>query len=109
MNFLVKVNGIYDILCALNILEYIYIPYLGNIHLNMINNNEYNHIFQRYYAYCILTYGYMRLTISDIHFIKMSYFIEAFCIANELHFTNDIHTETALFAIVASVFFGIIV
>lgn len=108
MHYIVKINGIYDIVCGVCILQYIHIPYLGTLHLNMIKNNETNFIFQRYYAYWILTYGYMRLTTSDIRFIKMSYFIEALCIANELYSTSDIHTEKALFVITVSLLFGII-
>ena len=109
MYYLVKINGIYDILCGLSILHYINIPYLNTIHLNMIYNNEHNNIFKRYYAYWILTYGYMRLTTSDINFIKMSYFIEAFCTANELYYTNDIHIYKSLFVITVSLLFGIVI
>jgi len=109
MYYIVKTNGIYDIICGLCILQYIRIPYIGTIHLNMIKNNETNAIFQRYYAYWILTYGYMRLTTSDIHFIKMSYYIEAFCTINELVFTNDIVPEKALFVIFVSLLFGIVI
>jgi len=54
-------------------------------------------------------YGYMRLTTSDINFIKMSYFIEALCTANELYYTNDIHTNKALFVIIISLLFGIVI
>ena len=72
-------------------------------------NNENNIIFQRYYAYWITTYGYMRLTTSDINFIKMSYFIEAFCTANELYYTNDIHIYKSLFVITVSLLFGIVI
>lgn len=107
MYYVVKINGIYDILCGLCILQYIYIPYIGDIHLNMIKHNETNIIFQRYYAYWILTYGYIRLTSDHTQIIRMSYFIEALCIANELN-TNDIHTQKALFVIILSVLFGII-
>jgi len=109
MYYIVKLNGIYDIICALCILRYIRIPYIGTIHLNMIKNNETNIIFQRYYAYWISTYGYMRLTTSDINFIKMSYFIEAFCTANELYYTNDIHIYKSLFVITVSLLFGIVI
>jgi len=104
--YLVKINGIYDILCALCILDYIHIPYLETIHLNMIKNNETNVILGRYYAYWILTYGYMRLTITDIHFISMSYYIEALCTLNELYIGNDIYYGKALFVIVVSILFG---
>lgn len=107
MYYIVKINGLYDILCALCMLRYVDIPYLGTIHLNMIKKNETNIIFQRYYAYWILTYGYMRLTISDINFVKMSYFIEAACIANEACYTNDIYIDKALFVIIVSLLFGI--
>lgn len=107
MNYIVKLNGVYDILCGLCILRYIQIPYLETLHLNMIRNNEDNLIFQRYYAYWILTYGSMRLTSSNPNLIKISYFIEAGCIANEAYSTNDICTEKALFVICMSLLFGI--
>ena len=107
MQYIVKLNGIYDIACALCILKYIHIPYIESIHLNMINKNEDNHIFQRYYAYWILTYGYMRLTTISSDFIRMSYFIEAGCIANEIYAT-DIKKEKALFVIVVSLALGIL-
>jgi len=109
MYYIVKINGIYDIICSLCILDYIRVPYIGTIHLNMIKDNETNIIFQRYYAYWIFTYGCMRLTTSDINFIKMSYFIEALCTANELYYTNDIHTNKALFVIIVSLLFGILI
>jgi len=107
MYYIVKINGVYDILCSLCILRYIHIPYIGTIHLNMIKNNETNIIFQRYYAYWILTYGYMRLTTSDINVIKMSYFIEAGCTANEIYHKNDIDIGKALFVIIVSLLLGI--
>ena len=109
MYYIVKINGIYDIICSLCILDYIRVPYIGTIHLNMIKDNETNIIFQRYYAYWIITYGYMRLTTSDINFIKMSYVIEAICIANEVYYTNDIYIDKGLFVIIVSLLFGIIV
>ena len=106
MNYLIKINGAYDILCGLCILQYINIPYIGTIHLNMIKNNSSNIIFQRYYAYWILTYGSMRLT-RDAQIIKMSYFIEALCTVNEMVYTNDIYTEKALFVIIVSLVFAL--
>lgn len=109
MNYLVKINGIYDILCALNILQYINIPYLQSIHLNMIIHNQHNFIFKRYYAYWMLTYGYIRLTSYDINIIKMSYIIQALCTANELYFTNDIYKQKALFVIYFSLLFAILI
>jgi hypothetical protein len=71
----------------------------------MIKNNKNNPIFERYYAYWILTYGSMRLTTADTMFIRISYFIEAGCMTNEL-FTNDIDPEKALFVIILSLGFG---
>ena len=110
MYYIVKINGIYDIICSLCILRYIHIPYIETIHLNMIKNNETNIIFQRYYAYWILTYGYMRLTASDINFIKMSYLIEALCTLNELlYYTNDINIHKSLFVIIVCLLFGIVI
>ena len=37
----VKINGIYDILCALSILKIINIPVLEQIHLQMFKNMNY--------------------------------------------------------------------
>jgi hypothetical protein len=106
MYYVVRINGVYDILCGLSILQYIRIPYLDMVHLNMIPRNVHNDIFKRYYAYWILTYGYVRLLSNDMRSIQMSYFIEAVCTANELCNTSDIHREKAIFVIVSSLLLG---
>jgi hypothetical protein len=106
MYYIVKINGLYDILCGLSILQYIRIPYVDTIHLNMIPSKVHNDIFKRYYAYWILTYGYVRLLSNDMNSIQMSYFIEAVCTANELYNTSDIHKEKAVFVIFTSLLLG---
>jgi len=104
---IIKLNGIYDILCSLSILRLIHIPLLDRIHLQMILYNKYNRLFERYFAYWILTYGCMRLS-NDNRTIQVSYFLEALCIANELYIGNTIQKEKALFVIIVSSGIGLL-
>ena len=106
MYYVVRLNGIYDVLCGLSILGYIRIPYLENLHLDMIKNNKNNEILKRYYAYWILTYGYIRLTQTDVNLLVMSYLIEAIFIANEVYNTEDMYKEKGVFVVVASLGFA---
>jgi hypothetical protein len=108
MQYVTKINGIYDIACGLHILDYIYIPYVDSIHLNMIVGNETNIIFTRYYAYWILTYGSMRLFTNDTNIIRISYLLEALFTANE-YTTRDIYRRKALFVIIVSLLFAYLV
>lgn len=107
--FIIKANGVYDILCALSILRLINIPYLhlDRIHLSMIKNKSENLLFERFMAYWIFTYGIMRLSVNS-SLITWSYFLEAFFFANELLNHQSVYVDKSLFVIFSSLLIGYI-
>ena len=99
LNYLIKINGYYDILCSLCILKIISIPILNNLHLSLfiLKNNK---ITERFYAYWIFTYGIIRIS-NNYKLITYSYFIEALFITNEL-LNKTIIIDKSLFVILSS-------
>jgi len=101
----VKINGIYDILCALSILKMVDIPILQTIHLQMFHSNIiYDPIFKRCLAYWIFTYGIIRLKYNFL--VPYSYYIEALFIANECLVHKTIIFEKGVFVIISSGLIG---
>uniref|UniRef100_A0A6C0HHM5 Uncharacterized protein n=1 Tax=viral metagenome TaxID=1070528 RepID=A0A6C0HHM5_9ZZZZ len=115
--YLVKLNGVYDIICAMSILDVfgiLDIPVLQNIHLSMFllpleESSEPNKLCKRMLAYWIFTYGIIRLYSSEPHVISRSYYIEAIFIANESLVKNTMHINKAYFVICTSILFGFMV
>jgi hypothetical protein len=94
---LIKIIGIYDIICGIFIY---YSP-----HYFMINR-EIDELHLRLFAYWIITYGLIRLLAPK----KIAYFtllIEALCFFNEL-FYNDFIFYKSLFCIITSIFIYIL-
>jgi hypothetical protein len=110
ITYIIKINGVYDILCALCILKVINIPFLNNLHLSMIipNNkkNDENEMTKRFFAYWIFTYGIIRISECN-NLISCSYFIEAIFIMNELK-NKTMYINKALFVILTSLMLGYI-
>jgi hypothetical protein len=74
--YFIRLNGIYDIICALSILQYLPSFLINNIHLSMIDNYSYNNkIFERFFAYWILTYGIIRFLSREKDILIFSYLI----------------------------------
>lgn len=91
MLYFVKINGIYDILCALSILKYLPIYIVNDMHLSMLTNYNYdNKIFERFFAYWIFTYGIIRLFSTDKKLLIYSYLIEAIFIFNECYANSSL-------------------
>ena len=106
LNTLVKLNGIYDIVCALSILKRIGpIPILSTLHTSMIINAT-EPILERFFAYWIFTYGSMQLS-NNTQMIVISYFIEAVFIANETLIYHTIAIDKGLFVAIVSLFIAI--
>jgi hypothetical protein len=101
--YIIKINGIYDILCALSILKFINIPILNNLHLSMISTNK-TPLMERFFAYWIFTYGVIRM-YNNLDLIAYSYYIEAAFIFNECT-KNTIYLENGLFISFVCVFMG---
>jgi hypothetical protein len=105
IDYIVILNGIYDIICALSILQIVHLPFFSTIHFNLIKiNYKTNHILKRFFAYWIFTYGMIRLSNSFL--IPYSYYIEAIFFIHEL-FYNSLHFFPTLFVIISSFLIGI--
>ena len=105
---IVKINGIYDILCSLSILKMINIPILQTIHLQMFHSNmneTKDPIFERFLAYWIFTYGIIRLKYNI--FVPYSYYIEALFVANECLVHESITVENGIFVAITSALLGL--
>ena len=98
--YIIKLNGIYDILCALSILRFINIPVLNNLHLSMISTDK-TPLMERFFAYWIFTYGIIRLH-NNRDLIAYSYFIEGFFIFNEC-VNHTMNLEKGIFTSVACI------
>ena len=99
------INGIYDILCALCILQTIQLPFFSSIHLSMFDKYiTPNHIFERFLAYWIFTNGVIRVS-GDNMLVAYSYYGEAAFFFNEyIHYS--VYSEKALFVILSSMLLG---
>jgi hypothetical protein len=104
--YAIKLNGLYDILCAMSILDVINIPTLKNIHLSMFLVNCSESRLDHMLAYWIFTYGIIRLYSSESRVISYSYYIEAAFIANESLVKKTMHMDKAYFVICSSILLG---
>lgn len=117
LKYIIKINGIYDILCALCILRIIYIPYLDNLHLSMMKDysplptsqfhTQSSRLFERFFSYWIFTYGVVRLS-NNYQFVSYSYYIEAVFFTNE-YIYNTTHSDKVFFVIGSSFLLGYLV
>jgi len=106
--WIIKVNGIYDILCSLCILDILDIPILRDLHLSMVlPEQRENPIFQRFYAYWIFTYGVIRLS-NDRYLIGASYLLEAAFYFHEM-ILGTVYFDKSIFVIISSVILSIFV
>ena len=126
LSYIIKLNGLYHILCAISILDWdkdvgIDIPVLKTLHLSMFLNHfvndsiadtdiasteKKNALFKRVLAYWIFTYGAIRLFSSENCVIAYSYYIEAAVVANELLVKQTMHINRAYFVICSSILLG---
>ena len=103
LHYFVKLNGIYDIMCAISILNFI--PKLRYLHLSMIKNHNYqNSLFERFFAYWIFTYGLIRLQ-GNYTLITYSYYLEAIFFFHE-YMNNSTYSDKSFFVIASSLFLG---
>jgi hypothetical protein len=115
LKYMIKINGVYDILCALCVLRIIYIPYLNELHLSMIKEysspliNEIRtlQLFERFFSYWIFTYGVVRLS-NNYQIVSYSYYIEAIFFTNECIY-NSVYISQAFFVISSSFLLGYLV
>lgn len=91
---LIVLNGIYDILCSLAILNLFQVSMPIYPHLSMISSGVRSPISDRFFAYWIFTYGIIRL-YTNYTLIALSYYIEAAFIASEV-VHGSIATDTGI-------------
>jgi len=103
--YIAKLNGIYDILCAMAILDILDVPVLQTLHLSMFLL-PIDELCKRMMAYWIFTYGIIRLCSSDPRVISYSYYIEAAFIAYESLVKKTMHVDKASFVICSSILLG---
>jgi hypothetical protein len=104
--YIYKLNGLYDILCAISILG-INIPIVKNLHLSMfLSDRKPDEMSQRFLAYWIFTYGIIRLYSSENIVIAYSYYIETAFIANESLIKKTMYMNKSYFVICASILLG---
>ena len=104
---IVKINGLYDILCSVSILKIVNIPILETIHLQMFKNINNYPIVERFLAYWIFTYGIIRLKYNFL--VPYSYYIQALFVANECLVHGTIIFEKGIFVIITSWLLGYLV
>lgn len=104
--YIIKINGIYDIICALSILELLPNNITSYLHTGMFNKTLHNFIHKRTLAFFILTYGVIRIH-NHKYLTTYSYIIEALYYMNELTY-NTIFIDKGLFVISTSLLLAIL-
>ena len=103
---IVRLNGVYDILCGACLLKIIQIPVLNTLHADMFHPAlETNDFASRILGYWIITYGTIRLC-HDTHspLVSLSYYLEAICLWNEMNYHP--HYSRLLFTSILSAYCG---
>lgn len=109
---IIKVNGIYDILCSMSILNILPNTFLTNIHRDIFKYDKQENIdnsyklFERMLAFFILLYGLVRIFGNNIS-ISISYIIEAIYFYYEMEIKNTVYTDKASFVIISSIILSI--
>jgi len=102
--FLIILNGIYDILCAISILKIINLPPLDTLHLSMFYKKP-DKLFLSFYLFIN---GYIRIFgiyLKQYSIVSLSYFIEAGYILYETILNNTIQYK-AYFVVITSLLLG---
>ncbi len=85
---LVRLNGLYDLLCGACLLNFLQIPILNRLHIGMFHPTLTNPLSSRLLAYWIITYGMVRL-ICYTPLLSISYYLEAACLWHELKYNQE--------------------
>lgn len=88
MTTIVRLNGLYDILCGSCLLKFISIPVLNKLHSEMFHPELISNDFAcRLLGYWIITYGSIRLCHNrNSPLVSLSYYIEAIVLLNEMKY-----------------------
>lgn len=104
---LVRLNGLYDLLCGACLLNYIHIPMLNRLHTNMFQQTLTNEFSSRLLAYWIITYGTVRLLCHTTPLLSISYYLEAACLWHEMKYHQEY--SRLLFTSLLSAYCGCVV
>ena len=110
----VVLYGAYNIISALSILQLLEIPYIRNIHFDMITDYDNNNImFERFVAYTMLANGIIRVLNGMTLYDRTSqlvvggtFFLEALIMSNEYFMFHRIEPVMAWLTIVFSLYLG---
>lgn len=114
ISYFIIINGIYDIISALTILNYLKIPNIKSIRLSLITNNtESDSLLERFVGYSILANGIIRImngmTLQEQSsqvIVAGTYFLEAFIMANEYYYYKSVDFQKSMFLICFSLYLG---
>ena len=105
ISIVVMLHGMYDVLSALTILNYVSLPNIKKIRLSMVTNViEKDSILERFVAYSILANGIIRIVNgrtlheqSSQFIVAGTYFLEAFIVANEYYYYKSVDFQKGMF------------
>jgi len=114
ISYFIIINGLYDILSALTILNFLKIPYIKTLRLSLITKNtEPESILERFIGYSILANGLIRImngmTLNEQPsqvIVAGTYFLEAFIMANEYYYYKSVDFQKSMFLICFSLYLG---
>tara|TARA_B100001094_G_C17761104_1_gene590454 strand:+ start:202 stop:591 length:390 start_codon:yes stop_codon:yes gene_type:complete len=114
ISYFIIVNGIYDIISALTILNYLKIPSIKTLRLSLITKNtEPESLLERFIGYSILANGIIRIMNGmTLHeqssqvIVAGTYFLEAFIMANEYYYYKSVDFQKSMFLICFSLYLG---
>ena len=111
---IIKINGVYDILCSISILNILPNSLLTNIHKDIFKYDKQENIdncyklFETLLAFFILLYGLIRIFGNKLT-ISITYIIEGLYFYNEMQINNTVYTDKASFVIISSTILSILV
>lgn len=105
--FIIILNGIYDILCAISILKITNLYPLDTIHLSMFHKKP-SLFFLSVYLFINGMIRIIGVYLKQYFIISLSYFIEAGYILYETTQNNTVQYK-AYFVIISSLFLGILI
>lgn len=112
IHFIVFINCVYDLLCALSILFKSDISPLTNLHTSIFYSQLHSPILHRFIAYYILINGFIRISILFNNYIAiylafLSYLIEAMVFYLELFVFNSVKHFQVIWIVLSSLYLAV--
>jgi hypothetical protein len=114
VTYVIILNGLYNIIVALSVLDVLRIPYIRQVYFNMITDyDNTNLLFERFVAYSMLTNGLIRVfngqyLENKINRLLVSgtFFLEAIIYFNESAVHNQVKNWNAVFSMIFALYLG---